>query len=132
MKAPIHVHRESCSRSHENVHTIKANMTREQNHFKHDDEQQKITDISAVFWYFSPFSSSTPRRLFELSFVSFNIRNKIWRKIITEIKALIFFLRVFLFWVGERKFFVMTSSSAFTCVSDFVSTEKSLRMLTLF
>lgn len=59
--------------------------------------------ISTVAASHSPpvsLSLTFHHRLFELSFVSFNTRNKIWRKIITEIKALIFFFRVVFFWVG--------------------------------
>lgn len=82
-----------------NVHTT----MREQNHSKtwwtaekNYGHIQLYLPPSSFFPSFS-LSLSHHHRLFELSFVSFSARNKIWKKIITEIKALIFFLFVSLF-----------------------------------
>jgi hypothetical protein len=112
---------ESCSRSHENVrtwreHSIISNMMM----------NSKKLRICRFFRCFSPLLLHLHRRSFELSFVSFNTRNKIWRKIITEIKALIFSFRVLFFCSGGGAKIVVTSSSVLVVV---LVREKSLRML---
>lgn len=89
---------------------------------------RKIYFYGHVQFYVSSFDLrllSFPSRstiLVELSFVSFNAPNKIWRKIITEIKALIFFFSFFRGAVASFRNDVITFQSLLcVCAPNIVS-----------